>query len=76
MRNFVIYALCQCYYEDKMGSACAMLERDRKWIQSFGLETKGIETDGRVIIKWLIEKYGRVWTGLVWFRIETSARAL
>ena len=28
--------------------------------------------DGRIILKWIIEKYiGRVWTGLMWFRMGT-----
>jgi hypothetical protein len=47
-----------------MGSACTTLEGDRKWMQSFGLKTKGIEhledIDESIILKWLAKKCGRV----------------
>jgi hypothetical protein len=42
----------------------AVLERDGKWMQSFGLKTKGVEhlegIDERIILKWLAKKCGRV----------------
>jgi hypothetical protein len=32
---------------------------------------------GKIILKWLIRKQGgRVWTGIIWFRIDTVGRLL
>jgi hypothetical protein len=32
-----------------------------------------ITVDGRIILKWILGKQGgRLWTGFIWFRIETS----
>jgi hypothetical protein len=36
-----------------------------------------IIVDGRVILKWILRKYGaRVWIGFIWLRIETSGGLL
>jgi hypothetical protein len=35
------------------------------------------EVCGRIILKWIVEKYnGVVWTGLTWLRIVKSSRLL
>jgi hypothetical protein len=38
-------------------------------------EDKGV--DGRIILQWIIEKYGgNLWIGFIWFRIGTSGGLL
>jgi hypothetical protein len=35
------------------------------------LEAPGV--DGRIILRWIFKKWGvGVWTGLIWFKIETG----
>jgi hypothetical protein len=35
------------------------------------------DVGGWIILKWILERYdGVVWTGLIWFRIETSGGLL
>jgi hypothetical protein len=33
-----------------------------------------VDVDGRIILKWIFEKYVMEWTGLIWFRIVTSGK--
>jgi hypothetical protein len=34
---------------------------------------KDTAVGGRIILKWILqEKGGRMWTGLIWLRVETS----
>jgi hypothetical protein len=36
-----------------------------------------LHIDGRIILKWILKEYsGRVWTGLIWLRLETKFKAL
>jgi hypothetical protein len=36
-----------------------------------------IEVDEKIILKWILEKYGlRVWTGFVWLRIRAGGGLL
>jgi hypothetical protein len=36
-----------------------------------------VDVGGKMIVKWILEKYDRVeWTGLIWLRIGTSGRLL
>jgi hypothetical protein len=45
-----------------------MCGRDEKCIQNFG---------GRIILEWFLEKQvGKVWTGFIWLRTETSGGVL
>jgi hypothetical protein len=36
-----------------------------------------LDVGGRIILRWIIEKYNRVvWTGLIWLRIREQYRVL
>jgi hypothetical protein len=36
------------------------------------LHLEDLDVDGKMILKWILkEQSGRVWTGLIWLRIET-----
>jgi hypothetical protein len=36
---------------------------------------EGLDIDGRIILRWLLRKLGgKVWTGFMWIRIETSGQ--
>jgi hypothetical protein len=38
---------------------------------------KDLDVGGRVILKWIIDKYdGLVWTGSIWLRIGTNGELL
>jgi hypothetical protein len=39
--------------------------------------TADLGVDGRILLEWILQKYdGKVWTGMIWHRIETSGRLL
>jgi hypothetical protein len=31
-----------------------------------------LDVDGRIILKWILQKYKEVWTRYIWLRIETG----
>jgi hypothetical protein len=37
---------------------------------------ENLYVSGRIILKWILERYYVVWTGLIWLRIGTSAGLL
>jgi hypothetical protein len=32
-------------------------------------DLKDPDADGRIILKWILKKWNRAWTGLIWLRI-------
>jgi hypothetical protein len=35
-----------------------------------------LDLDGRIILEWILEKQGEVWTGFIWLRIEANGGVL
>jgi hypothetical protein len=35
-----------------------------------------LDAGGSIILKWVLKKFGVVWTGLIWLRIGTSGELL
>jgi hypothetical protein len=52
--------------------------RIKKCVQNFNWKTsrEDLATAGRIILKWLLEKYAKVWTGNKYFIIEYNNRIL
>jgi hypothetical protein len=49
----------------------------RNIIQYFGRKSEGRRPGGRIILEWILVKFGRkVWTGCIWLRIGTSGGLL
>jgi hypothetical protein len=67
-----------------IGSVCSKYGGEERCIQGLSEETWGKEPtwktkvlDGRIILKWILKKWGReAWTGSVSLRIETSGGLL
>jgi hypothetical protein len=65
-----------------MGGACGTYRRQESFMQGFGGETCGKETnckiqgvDGSIILKWIFKEWHvEVWTGLIWLMIGTGGR--
>jgi hypothetical protein len=73
---------------DEMGRACSMHGRDEKFLQYCwrilkvrnrleDLGVNGMMMMMMMMIEWIFGKQsGRVWTGFIWLRIETSGGPL
>jgi hypothetical protein len=37
---------------------------------------KDLGVDGRIILKWILRKWTRIWSGFIWLRLGTTGRVL
>ena len=78
------YCLGDQIKPDEIGWACGMCERKETYTHRFrwgSLRERDLVEDlgtvERIISIQILKKYGgRIWTGLIWLRIETSGRLL
>ena len=65
-----------------MGRAGSKYGGDERCIQGLGGKPEGKNhlkdpgTDGRIILKWIFEKWDGAWTGSFWLRIGTDGGLL
>ena len=57
-------------YGEKWGAYIVLVDR----LEGGHLEDPGV--DGRIILKWIIEKWVGAWTGSIWLRIATDCGLL
>jgi hypothetical protein len=66
-----------------MGRACSTYGKEERCTYGFSGETlgegdhlEGPDVEGRIILKWIFEKWEGAWTGLIWLRIGTGGGLL